>query len=28
LAGFLLVPYVLWVGFAAVLNYSIWQLNR
>ena len=28
LAGLLLVPYVLWVGFAAVLNYSIWQLNR
>jgi tryptophan-rich sensory protein len=28
LAGFLLLPYMLWVGFAAVLNYSIWQLNR
>jgi len=28
LAGFLLVPYVLWVGFATVLNYSLWQLNR
>ena len=28
LAGFLLVPYVLLVGFATVLNYSIWQLNR
>ena len=27
LAGLLLVPYLLWVGFAAVLNYSIWQLN-
>jgi benzodiazapine receptor len=28
LAGFLLVPYALWVGFAAALNYSIWHLNR
>lgn len=27
LAGALLVPYLLWVGFASVLNYSIWQLN-
>ena len=27
-AGALLVPYVLWVSFAAVLNYSIWRLNR
>jgi len=27
LAGGLLVPYLLWVGFAAVLNYSLWQLN-
>lgn len=27
LAGLLLVPYILWVSFAAVLNYSIWQLN-
>ena len=27
LAGLLLVPYLLWVSFAAVLNYSIWQLN-
>jgi tryptophan-rich sensory protein len=26
-AGMLLVPYVLWVSFAAVLNYSIWVLN-
>ncbi|MCB0646047.1 MAG: tryptophan-rich sensory protein [Saprospiraceae bacterium] len=23
----LLIPYVLWVGFASVLNFSIWQLN-
>lgn len=27
LAGALLVPYLLWVGFAAALNYSVWQLN-
>ena len=27
LAGLLFVPYVLWVGFAAVLNYFVWQLN-
>jgi benzodiazapine receptor len=27
LAGALLVPYLLWVGFAAALNYTVWQLN-
>ena len=27
LAGMLLVPYLLWVSFAAALNYSVWQLN-
>jgi tryptophan-rich sensory protein len=27
LAGALLTPYLLWVGFAAALNYSLWQLN-
>lgn len=27
LAGVLLIPYLLWVAFAAALNYSIWQLN-
>jgi benzodiazapine receptor len=26
-AAWLLVPYVLWVTFAAILNYSIWRLN-
>jgi tryptophan-rich sensory protein len=27
LAGYLLVPYVLWVSFALVLNGTIWLLN-
>lgn len=27
-AGLLLVPYLLWVTFALVLNASIWNLNR
>ena len=27
LAGILLVPYLLWVSFAAFLNYALWQLN-
>jgi tryptophan-rich sensory protein len=26
-ASLLLIPYLLWVSFAAALNYSIWQLN-
>jgi len=26
-AGWLLVPYLAWVSFAAVLNFSIWKLN-
>lgn len=26
-AGILMVPYAAWVTFAAVLNFSIWQLN-
>jgi len=27
-AGWLLVPDILWVSFAAFLNFSIWSLNR
>ena len=27
LAAYLLIPYILWVSFAAYLNYSIWMLN-
>jgi tryptophan-rich sensory protein len=27
LAGWLLIPYLLWVSFAMALNYSLWQLN-
>ncbi len=26
-AAYLLIPYILWVSFAAVLNYFIWMLN-
>jgi len=26
-AAYLLLPYILWVSFAAYLNYSIWMLN-
>jgi len=28
IAGYLLVPYLFWVAFAAILNASIWWLNR
>lgn len=27
LASYLLIPYLLWVTFASVLNFSVWQLN-
>lgn len=27
LAGWLMVPYLVWTAFAAVLNYTLWQLN-
>lgn len=26
-AAYLLIPYILWVSFAAILNFSIWRLN-
>jgi benzodiazapine receptor len=28
LAGWLLVPYAAWVTFAAILNLTVWRLNR
>jgi tryptophan-rich sensory protein len=28
IAGYLFIPYLLWVSFASVLNISIWWLNR
>ncbi|WP_378186383.1 TspO/MBR family protein [Aquimarina sp. W85] len=27
IAAYLLIPYAVWIAFAAILNYSIWQLN-
>ena len=27
LAGLLLVPYLVWVTFAVVLNWTIWRMN-
>jgi benzodiazapine receptor len=27
-AGWLMVPYALWVGFAAYLNAGLWYMNR
>ncbi|TDD99261.1 TspO/MBR family protein [Flavobacterium cellulosilyticum] len=28
IAGYLLIPYLLWVSFAMILNFSIWWLNK
>lgn len=27
-ASWLLLPYIVWVSFATILNFSIWQLNK
>ncbi|MEM4267021.1 MAG: TspO/MBR family protein, partial [Candidatus Nanoarchaeia archaeon] len=27
-AAYLLIPYILWVSFAAILNFSIYYLNK
>ncbi|KAL0811570.1 hypothetical protein ABMA28_009954 [Loxostege sticticalis] len=27
-AGYLMLPYLAWLGFATCLNYTIWQLNK
>lgn len=27
-SGYLFIPYLMWVGFAAILNASIWWLNK
>nr|WP_308167971.1 TspO/MBR family protein [Clostridium estertheticum] len=26
-AAYLMIPYIAWVSFAGVLNYTIWMLN-
>ncbi|ADK15600.1 MULTISPECIES: TspO/MBR family protein [Clostridium] len=27
-AAYLMIPYILWVSFAGILNYAIWMLNK
>ncbi len=27
LSASLLIPYILWVSFASILNFAVWQLN-
>lgn len=27
-AGWLFVPYLAWVSFAGVLNFTLWRMNR
>ena len=27
-ASYLMMPYLAWTGFAALLNYFIWKLNK
>lgn len=27
-AAYLMIPYLLWVSYAALLNYAIWQMNK
>lgn len=27
-AAYLLIPYIIWISFAALLNYNIWMLNK
>jgi len=28
MAGVLMLPYLIWVGFASCLNFALWQMNR